>query len=376
MNLKSLSDEALIASAQQTIRIETTATTNVVRHFREIFDRDLYLARGYGSMWMMAVKEFGYDRSSAQRRVNAMELSRVVPAVLEKIDQKKMCLQTAADIQTFLNLERAAKRAYSVKQKVDLVETCSGLSVRDVQIELANRNPKIDFKVTKTYVSKDHIRVTHTLAVSIEDKLNRIKNLLSHVNPYMTREELIDFMAEKTLDQIDPLRKDARAKARKAKAAKTGGPKPHASRSKETDAPIRFHDEVVSDMGEVQLAVTFPEASFANEELIPAPALNLMRRSRYVTAENRRRIRDADESGGRTAVDEESGCVFVDEKTGRRCCSKHQVQLDHINEFSLGGSNEPDNLQKLCAKHNRYRWRRRSESHVRAHQKAYAWPYC
>ena len=110
MNLKSLSDEALIASAQQTIRIETTATTNVVRHFREIFDRDLYLARGYGSMWMMAVKEFGYDRSSAQRRVNAMELSRVVPAVLEKIDQKKMCLQTAADIQTFLNLERAAKR--------------------------------------------------------------------------------------------------------------------------------------------------------------------------------------------------------------------------------------------------------------------------
>lgn len=59
MNLKSLSDKELVASTQQTIQIETVATTNVVRHFREIFLRDPFLARGYGSMWLMAVKEFG-----------------------------------------------------------------------------------------------------------------------------------------------------------------------------------------------------------------------------------------------------------------------------------------------------------------------------
>lgn len=153
-----------------------------------------------------------------------MELSLAVPAVLEKIDDKTMYLQTAADIQTFLNFERAAKMPYLVQPMVDLVEACTGLSVRDVQIELASRNPKIDFKETKTYVSKDRIRVTHTLAVSIEDKLTQIKNLLSHVDPYMTREELIDYMAEKTLEAIDPASREARVKARKAKSSSAKQP--------------------------------------------------------------------------------------------------------------------------------------------------------
>jgi hypothetical protein len=437
LNLKALSDEGLMSSTRNTIRVENTATTNVVRHFREIFDRDLYLARGYGSMWLMAVSEFGYDKSSAQRRVNAMELSRAVPEILSKIDSRMMCLQTAADIQTFLNLERAAKRPYSVQQKIDLVETCSGLSVRDVQMELANRNPKIDFKVTKTYVSKDRIRITHTLAVSIEDKLTRIKNLLSHVNPYLTREELIDYMAEKTLDAIDPLRRDQRTAARKLKASdrsceselsassqsKMGDtdrsqmkipikklfvPEVFVRDAVEEDATkenvtfteaiegdfnmddlatsalidppasVLSKDEVIGEVGEIQLAIVFPELEETSS--VPAQALKGPRRSRYVKAENRRVVRrfnnepydDAcagkcDGERGNKSIGEANfgggsrgGCAYVDKQSGRRCGATHQSQFDHIEEYSIGGSSSPDNLQILCAKHNRYRWKTRS----------------
>ncbi|MEK7355044.1 MAG: hypothetical protein AAB250_01245, partial [Bdellovibrionota bacterium] len=192
MNFNKLSDAQLIDSTKDGIEIETTSTTNVVRHFREIYDRKLHLKRGYSSMFLMATKFFGYDRSSAQRRVKAMELSLAAPSVLEKIDQGEICLQTAADIQKFLDQERAAKRAYSIEEKRALVETCSGLSTRKVEIELASRNPVIDFRESKKYISKDRVRVTHTSAVATEEKLDRIKQLRSHVNPYMTREQLLD----------------------------------------------------------------------------------------------------------------------------------------------------------------------------------------
>ena len=84
MNFKSFSDSQLVASTSQSVKIETKATTNVVRHFREIFDRKLHLKRGYSSMFVMAVKEFGYDKASAQRRVKAMALSIIAPLLCSR----------------------------------------------------------------------------------------------------------------------------------------------------------------------------------------------------------------------------------------------------------------------------------------------------
>ena len=46
-------------------------------------------------------------------------------------------------------------------------------------------------------------------------------------------------------------------------------------------------------------------------------------------------------------------CEFISEN-GTRCNSRHQVQIDHIKPFSLGGSNELDNLQSCCRLHNSY----------------------
>ena len=53
-------------------------------------------------------------------------------------------------------------------------------------------------------------------------------------------------------------------------------------------------------------------------------------------------------------------CSYVDRGSGRRCGSRHQVQIDHILPFALGGSAEPDNLRLLCAAHHRHRHADRS----------------
>ena len=51
-------------------------------------------------------------------------------------------------------------------------------------------------------------------------------------------------------------------------------------------------------------------------------------------------------------------CTYVCPKTKRRCSSDHLLQIDHIKPFSLGGTNEADNLRLLCANHNQFMFSR------------------
>ncbi len=43
------------------------------------------------------------------------------------------------------------------------------------------------------------------------------------------------------------------------------------------------------------------------------------------------------------------------EKNGKRCTSRHALEIDHIVEYAKGGSNKPENLRLLCSAHNKFR---------------------
>ena len=52
---------------------------------------------------------------------------------------------------------------------------------------------------------------------------------------------------------------------------------------------------------------------------------------------------------------DDAQCSYVDPRTGRRCSSRHLLELDHILEKSKGGDHQPDNLRLLCHAHHRWR---------------------
>jgi hypothetical protein len=84
----------------------------------------------------------------------------------------------------------------------------------------------------------------------------------------------------------------------------------------------------------------------ANRKPQPRKRVTIQRRSRHIPAEVKREMEKT----------RRHGCTHVDNLTGERCSSKHFLQMDHIKEYSKGGSNEAHNLQWLCGFHNRHRF--------------------
>lgn len=326
MNLKSLNDTQLINDASTAVAAERRITAETIKYFFEINRRRLHLKMGYDSLFTMLRKHFGYCEPTAQLRKNAVMLMRDVPEVIDKIESGEMPVTVAANIQSFLYSEKRSERPYSLEAKIELIETCAGKSVRDVQKEFVRRNPEIEKREVVRATNENQIRVSHSLSNEVEAKLQRIKLLWSHVDPNMTREQLLDRMAEITLEQIDPLRKAARANRRKLRGAE---------REAKLDSGSRVIEKEQTDE---------PSQTANKKEPLRAPEVP---RSRYVSQIDRHSVHNANPQGA---------CEFVDSKSGRRCESKFQLQVDHVVPHSQGGANGAANLRIFCGAHNRFAW--------------------
>jgi hypothetical protein len=96
-------------------------------------------------------------------------------------------------------------------------------------------------------------------------------------------------------------------------------------------------DVLIEQMADIVLAQL-------DAPVLRAPGVTAQqKRTRYVRKATRQQV----------WKDSAQGCQF--EVNGKPCGSRHGLQMDHIQEFSQGGSNEPENLRLLCGAHNRMR---------------------
>gem|GEM_PF-1169539 len=335
--LKSLSNDELLISTAQAVRAEKSAITNVTRHFQEVFERQLYLPT-YSSMFEMLKEQYGYCDGSAQIRIATLRLIKEVPLAKEKLEDGQLSMSVAANIQSFLYSERKQQKPYSLEEKIELVNACTGKSKFEAQKEFAKRNPEFEKRDSVRPISESKVRIETTISIEALQKLNELRDVLSHVKPSMTFGDLIARLAEDGLEKYSPLRKAERAKRRLERRAleeKVLGEVrtrvPTSSGEVESDEPIASVVSVESDTS-VESKAEIRDAA----------------RSRYVSAHEKHQV-----------PNDGLGCTYVDKISGRRCCSKRFLQLDHVTPFSEGGTSSAANLRWLCGQHNRARYRLR-----------------
>ena len=380
--VSALSDDRLLERTKELSRIEHHLEVVVIDHLREIQKRRLYLRSGFSSLFDYAVRELGYSDAAAWRRIKAMRLCADVEGVRERLQNGSMTLNAAAQLQhAFDRQERKKERAarstpggtgfgaaaqsqegasarpaerkpvpvLDSEARRELVEQASGKSSREVMQLLAEVDPELA-------APADRVRPLGggrwELKAVIDDEcrrgLERLKGLLSHVDPHLTMGQLMGRLVREGLDRHDPARPPRGRRTAPAKGTEqTSAPKTQPASAR--GAASAAKQEAGADSAAPSAAkVSAQAAAQPGDEAADRPVTSAAKTGvsgRAIPAAVKREVWRRDR--GR--------CRYVDRTSGRRCGSQHLLQIDHVVPYACGGAAEPNNLRLLCAAHHRYR---------------------
>ena len=199
--------------------------------------------------------------------------------------------------------------------------------------------------------------------------LEQLRGLLSHVDPHMTLGQLVGRLAQEGLDRHDPGRpRGGRRTGRGPAGAEcTSAPnKRQDSNGAASSAPNRSAIRVnamtspanaQADPAHGAPSPAEPSAQPAAPRTVPACAPEDLHAGVTTSAAKSRTSGRAIPAAVKREIWQRDGgrCRFVDPRTGRRCASRHLLQIDHVLPYALGGGAEPVNLRLLCSAHHRYR---------------------
>ena len=436
--VSALSDDRLLERTKELSGIEHHLEVVVIDHLREIQKRRLYLRRGFSSLFDYAVRELGYSDAAAWRRIKAMRLCADVDGVRERLQDGSMTMNAAAQLQHAFdrqerNKDRAARSnpggngfgAASRSQdgaapgpaqpagrkpapvldqsaRQALVEQAAGKSNRQVMQLLAEVDPELAAPADRVRpLGAGRWEIKAVIDDECRRGLERLKGLLSHVDPHMTLGQLMGRLVREGLDRHDPARppRGRRTGSRSAGARAAGAEQTSAAKKQAAStrgAASAAKQEAGSDSAAPSAAKVLAQAAQQGDEAAsplqadrgpdrpdtsaakPAGDTTSAAKTRRLgrqagaadakPAASPRRIQtSAAKAGGGTgrtipaAVKravwqrDRGRCSYVDRTSGRRCGSQHLLQIDHVVPYARGGAAEPNNLRLLCAAHHRHR---------------------
>ena len=321
-----LSDRELLAQTSNLARVERHLQGAIIDHLAEIEARSLFLRRGFASLFEYAVRELGYSDAAAGRRIAAMRLCADNPHTRERLRDGSLSLSAAAELQWAFDRQRRRPQAATTpavaalptepplvldavgRQK--LVEEAAGKSTRQVKRMLADLDPELAAAADRVRpLGNGRYELKALIDAECQRGLEQLTGLLSHVDPRMTVGQLVGRLVREALDRHDPSRRRPRTGSRPAVSATS---------TAQTGPGCDGH---------------------------AAPAPKSRASGRAIPAAVKREVWQRD--AGR--------CRYVDPHTGRRCTSRHLLQIDHVLPYTLGGGSDPANLRLLCHAHHRHR---------------------
>ncbi len=288
--MKKLSSKELLARFKKLVAEERRATLAIIEHLQEIQERRLYAELGYASLWEFATRYLGLSEGAAQRRIQAMRLTRDVPEAKVALESGKLSLSNAAKVQSFRQAERKQGRRHDVPQLLAELKDCSQ---KECETKLFELSPEAPPREKERVISEQEDRELRiVVSAELYEKLQRLKGLLAHSHPDASYAELLEVMADELLGKLEK-RNGTRLDARAASTAAAAVKPPVAG--KRAYLPVALKRAVWS------------------------------------------------RSGGLCEYRAESGLG---------CTARHLLQIDHATPLARGGSNRLANLRLFCRNHN------------------------
>ncbi len=283
-------------------------------------------------------------------------LNRVVRCCVRK--KPPAAAPSASDSEPPLVLDAAGRQK--------LVEEATGKSARQVRRMLADLDPELAVPADRMRPLGDgRYELKAVIDADCQQGLEQLRGLRSHVDPRMTLGQLVGRIVQEALDRHDPSRPPRRARTGNRPAADDSKP---AAAAKDHAAPESGHAVTVQD-------APLPAAATPTPERTPQPTPSSAPAPNRQAATERRAAAGRKPNGAATptAKPRASGraipaavkrqvwqrdggrCNYVDRQTGRRCNSRHLIEIDHILPYAMGGSADLENLRLLCGVHHRHR---------------------
>ena len=205
MKYKYMKDEELVKSLETLASLERTTLADLIECLKEIDMRRLYLSLGFSSLFSYLTEGLGYSPGSAQRRIDAARMAKVIPGLKDDLSEGSLNLMQVSLIAQGLRQKEKLGQPYDAAAKINLVEKVKFLDVDATQKILA-KELDLEAKVQEKLKPQkdDSVRMEITFTKEQMEKIERARELLSHTRPDANWAELITAFAETVIKQKDP----------------------------------------------------------------------------------------------------------------------------------------------------------------------------
>lgn len=309
MNLKLFSNAQLETRLKNLIQQEREVLHDILLTIKEVDTRKYFLEFGFPSLFEYLTKSMGYSAGAAQRRIDAARLLKDVPALAEKIQAGEIHLNQVSVLQKAIRQSHKEGKPVTKELKAELIEMAAGKSHQQTeQLVAQSLDLEVLIQTKQIHQADESVRLELTLTKTQFEKLQKAKELLAHSVPTGDLVTLLEYLSDKVIQQ------------------KTGIS--HLPKTKEFTATVEVE-------------------SLAKRN--PGPKIEIKNRDRYISNKIKKEL-----------FTEQNCCQYTDKRTNKKCGSRWQLQIDHVQPVWAGGTNDKSNLRLFCGAHNRQVYRKQA----------------
>ena len=290
--------ERAIHLSQQYANLEFARVENLI----QIEASRVHLAFGK-KMFIYATEILGMDAAVAYSYISIARACVKFHELKKALSEGSLTISKAARLVSALGKENA-------KELINFAKTHSK---RDIEDEIAKRNPKAGTRDRVRPLNADFDELKVRLPKSVSKDLRRVQAL----NPSLDLAATIQAMIEFYLERKDPVRKAERAKSLEQRKEQ---------RQKQTQRQ--------NERQPLMSKTTQSAAAGLRQNFSPG------RKRTPLTAAQQHTVHRRDRGQ----------CAFLG-PDGKRCGDDRWTEIHHVIPVHLGGTNDPDNLTTLCSFH-------------------------